>query len=57
MLSTMAEKPIEIEEPQREREINAHAPCRVTSAESNMLGECMKCGTKVGEPCPMPRTE
>jgi hypothetical protein len=51
MLPMMTEKPpIETETPPRE--FNARAPCRVVSSESNLLGECMRCGTKIGEACP-----
>jgi hypothetical protein len=51
MLPTMTEKP-QAETEQPPREFNARAPCRVSSAESNMRGECMRCGAKVGEACP-----
>ena len=55
MLPTMTEKPpIETETPPL---LNMAAPCRVASSETNLLGECMRCRTKVGEPCPMSRTE
>jgi hypothetical protein len=53
MLPTMmAEKrPIEIEETPP-REFNAHAPCRLSSTESDMRGRCMRCGAEIGEACP-----
>jgi hypothetical protein len=51
MLSTMTnEPPIETDEPPRE--FNAHAPCRVASAESDMRGRCLRCGAAIGEACP-----
>ena len=55
MLSTMSntttEAPVETEK--LPREFNPNAPCRLSSAESDMRGECMRCGSKAGEPCAM----
>jgi hypothetical protein len=51
-------EPIETEKPPRE--INSYhsaAPCRVASSESNLRGECLRCGAGAGTPCPMSRTE
>jgi hypothetical protein len=51
MVATMDEKPqVETKEPPRA--FNAQAPCRRSSAESDMKGRCMRCGAEIGEACP-----
>jgi hypothetical protein len=48
-MMTEKQPQVEIEEPPRA--FNPAAPCRVVSSESNLLGECMRCGLRAGEVC------
>jgi hypothetical protein len=39
--------------------LQPEAPCRERSNESNMRGQCMRCGAELGEACrdPLPKME
>jgi hypothetical protein len=51
MLSAMTDEPPPIETDEPPREFNPNASCRLSSAESDMRGRCLRCGSGVGELC------
>jgi hypothetical protein len=51
MTDTDTKPPIETANPPHQ--LDVRQPCRIASAESNMRGECLRCGSKPGERCPM----